>query len=361
PVGSCRRLVKGTRRSPRDQSAQAPHLRLGGRSVNLLWTIPLAIVVLSIGWGACSALRTLPAVQGFIAQYPGSVVPPGKPQGFPWWLRWQHFLNLLFLVPLVRSGLQLWAGRPRLYWQSPPRSGAEWLRIRDQSPGGRSIRDDAVSLPGWLGLPGQRHASGIARWWHLGVDMLWLANGTVFYILLFSTGQWARIVPTSWDIFPNALSALIQYLSLDFPNQNSWTAYNALQLLAYFITVFVAAPLAVVTGLLQSPVISRKLRATASRWANPEVARSAHVLVLGWFIAFIAVHVTMVFATGALTNLNHITTGRNDQSWAGAVLFGIGTLVVAVVWAAATPLTRRHPHLVQRAAQRLLGRLSRLF
>ncbi len=353
--------MKGTRRSPRDQSAQAPHLRLGGRSVNLLWTIPLAIVVLSIGWGACSALRTLPAVQGFIAQYPGSVVPPGKPQGFPWWLRWQHFLNLLFLVPLVRSGLQLWAGRPRLYWQSPPRSGAEWLRIRDQSPGGRSIRDDAVSLPGWLGLPGQRHASGIARWWHLGVDMLWLANGTVFYILLFSTGQWARIVPTSWDIFPNALSALIQYLSLDFPNQNSWTAYNALQLLAYFITVFVAAPLAVVTGLLQSPVISRKLRATASRWANPEVARSAHVLVLGWFIAFIAVHVTMVFATGALTNLNHITTGRNDQSWAGAVLFGIGTLVVAVVWAAATPLTRRHPHLVQRAAQRLLGRLSRLF
>jgi hypothetical protein len=33
-----------------------------------------------------------------------------------------------------------------------------------------------------------------------------------------------------------------RYLSLTFPVEESWTRYNSLQQLAYFITVFVAAP-----------------------------------------------------------------------------------------------------------------------
>ncbi len=56
-------------------------------------------------------------------------------------------------------------------------------------------------------------------------------------------------------MFPNALSLLIQYLSLDWPTDQGWVAYNGLQLLAYFITVFVAAPLALITGLGMSPAL----------------------------------------------------------------------------------------------------------
>ena len=64
-------------------------------------------------------------------------------------------------------------------------------------------------------------------------------------MVLFVTGQWMRIVPTSWDVFPNAVSAALQYVSLDWPTENGWVNYNALQLLAYFTTVFIAAPLAI--------------------------------------------------------------------------------------------------------------------
>ena len=63
-------------------------------------------------------------------------------------------------------------------------------------------KQDSVSLPGQVGLPGLRHSIGLARWWHLGIDALWLLNGVVFYVLLFATGQWRRIVPTSWEVFP---------------------------------------------------------------------------------------------------------------------------------------------------------------
>ena len=67
-----------------------------------------------------------------------------------------------------------------------------------------TAKQDSVTLPGQVGLPGLRHSIGLARWWHLGVDVLWLANGLVFYVLLFSTGQWRRIVPTTWQVFPSA-------------------------------------------------------------------------------------------------------------------------------------------------------------
>ena len=76
--------------------------------------------------------------------------------------------------------------------------------------------------------------------------MLWLLNGLVFYVLLFATGQWRRVVPTSWDVLPNAASVALQYLSLDWPTENGWVAYNSLQILAYFVTIFIAAPLALV-------------------------------------------------------------------------------------------------------------------
>lgn len=339
-----------------------PRLRVSGRWVNLLWVIPVATVLLLFAVAVAVLLRGLPAVQDFIAANPGQV-PTEASHSFPWWLRWQHFLNVLFLIPILRSGLQILAGRPRVYWRRPGIPGREWLRMQKEMPvtDGWSAKDDAVQLRGWVGLPGRRHSTGLARSWHLGLDMLWLVNGILFYVLLFTTGQWIRIVPTSWDVFPNALSTLVQYLSLDFPHHDSWVAYNGLQLLAYFVTVFIAAPAAVLTGLLQSPLISQRLHAAHSRLVNVEVARSVHVLVLGWFIVFTIVHVTLVFATGALTNLNHITTGNNDDSWAGAALFAVGVTVIAGVWIAATPITLRRPQLIQRISRALLGPFKRLF
>ena len=38
------------------------------------------------------------------------------PYGFPAWLRITHYVNFLFLVLLIRSGLQILMDHPRLYW-----------------------------------------------------------------------------------------------------------------------------------------------------------------------------------------------------------------------------------------------------
>jgi thiosulfate reductase cytochrome b subunit len=185
----------------------------------------------------------------------------------------------------------------------------------------------------------------LARWWHFSLDTFWVLNGVVFYILMFFTGQWHRLAPVSWELVPNAVSVALQYFSLDFPPSSGWAQYNALQMLAYFTTVFVAAPLALITGFLQSPAVATKLSSGRGIF-NRQVARTVHFIVLLYFISFIATHVVMVFITGAVVNLNHITRGVDAADWSGVMLFAIGISIIVVLWIAATPFTLRFPRVV---------------
>ena len=264
------------------EMATLPQVRAGGRWLS---TPQIVSVLLPIAVAAALALvlgarelRTLPEVQAFIARYPGTgAFAPPVESGFPGWLRAQHFLNFFLLLFLMRSGLQILADHPRLYLDPHCTPGKEWLRLRGPVPvdGVWTAKQDSVALPQWLGLPGIRHSIGLARWWHATLDTLWLANGLLFYGLLFSTDQWMRIVPQSWDVFPNAASTALQYASLDFPPAGGWHQYNGLQALAYFTTVFVAAPLAVGTGVLQAPAVAARFR-TAMGVLNRQVARTIH-------------------------------------------------------------------------------------
>lgn len=127
-----------------------------------------------------------------------------------------------------------------------------------------TAKQDSISLPGQVGLSGLRHSFDLTRRWHLSVDAVWLLNGVVFHVLLFATGRWQRLVPTGWTVFPDALSTLVQYLSLNWPADHAWVAYNGLQLIAYFITVFIAAPLALITGLGMSPALSTRFKRICS-------------------------------------------------------------------------------------------------
>ena len=244
------------------QAGVVPKVRFGRHWVNALWALPLIFALLVIGVAVAQALRQVPVVQEFLVRYPGiptSAIPVTT--GFPGWLRLLHFLNLFFMAFIIRAGVQILADHPRLYWKRDCTPGSEWFRFQKAVPEGRiwTAKDDSVTLPSWLGIPGIRHSIGLARWWHFSVTLLWMINGIVYYVLLFATGQWLRIVPTTWDVFANAVSTAVQYLSLTFPTDESWTRYNGLQQLTYFITVFIAAPTSIVTGLMQSPAISNRL------------------------------------------------------------------------------------------------------
>jgi sulfoxide reductase catalytic subunit YedY len=343
----------------------APRVRIGrSRWFTLTWLIPIGLAALVVAIATAKGLRDTAVVQRFIDRYPGTpqVSASAARVGIPAWTGVLHFFNLFLLIFIIRSGVQILADHPRLYWTRHSTPGRDWFRVQKPVPADPlwTAKQDSISLPGQVGLPGLRHSIGLARWWHLGTDAVWTLNGLVFYVLLFSTGQWRRIVPTTWDVFPQAGSVLIQYLSLDWPTEHGWVAYNGMQQLAYFITVFVAAPLALMTGLGMSPALSTRFK-RISRILSIQAARSLHFLVLVWFLLFIVMHVTLVFSTGLLSNLNHMYGARDDTGWLGFWVFAGSMVVVIVAWVAATPVTLRHPRLVQRVGFALIGPAQRLF
>ncbi len=346
------------------QYGVAPRIRIGrDKWFNLLWLIPIGFLLAVIAVAVAKGLRGIPAVESFVADHPGmSELPVGAPVGFPAWLAWQHVLNAFFMIFIIRAGLTILSDHPRLYWTRHSTPGKDWFRIQKPVPPDPlyTAKADSITLPNGVGLPGRRHSIGLARWWHLGVDTLWLANGVLFYVLLFLSGQWVRVVPLHWDVIPNAASVALQYASLDWPLETGWTNYNSLQLIAYFITVFVAAPLALITGLGMSPALSTKFRRISSVFSI-QVARSLHFFVLCWFLVFIVAHVSLVLTTGALRNLNHMYAVRNDESWLGFWFFMLAMVVFIVGWVGATPLTYRHPRIVQRVGYALIGPAQRLF
>jgi len=278
----------------------------------LIWIIPLVIVVGAILVFAAQAFRASTAGTDFLKTYPGrSELPKWAPVGFPAWLQWQHFLSAFFILLIVRTGIQIrTTRRPPAYW------------TRNNS--------------GLVKTKGQPVRIGLSLWFHLSVDILWILNGALFYVLLFSTGQWVRIIPVHWDVFPNAISAGIQYASLNWPTEDGWSNYNALQLVTYFLTVFIAAPLAILTGVRMVPGLAVRFQ-KIDKIYPVSLARKVHFPVMIYFVAFTVVHVTLVLATGALRNLNHMYAGRDDQNWIGFGIFAGSVVLMIAAWIAVRP------------------------
>lgn len=237
-------------------------------------------------------------------------MPESAPVGIPVWLNWAHFFNMFLMVLIIRTGLQVRGQRkPEAYWR--PKKGGKKISL--------------------------------VLWFHLVLDVLWVLNGVIFTILLFATDQWMRIVPTSWDVFPNAVSAGLQYLSLDWPTENGWVYYNALQQLAYFVTVFVAAPLAIASGARMSMWWRNEWK-TANKLFPAPVARAVHFPVLVYFLVFVVVHVGLVLTTGVLRNLNTMYAARGSvdpneyaSDWTGLIMFLVSLVVVAAAVVVARP------------------------
>lgn len=272
-----------------------------------------AVVVAFIVVLAARGLRSLESIQTFVSTYDGhSTMPDSAPTGMPWWMGWQHFFNMFFIALIIRTGLQIrQEKRPAAMWT--PRAGSIY------SP--KSNVPKKVSITTWL---------------HQTLDVLWVVNGLIFVVLLVVTGHWMRIVPTSWDIFPNMASVALQYASFDWPAENGWIHYNALQMVSYFLVVFIAAPLAVLTGVRMSSWWPNT-NAILNKIYPVEVARMVHFPVMLFFVFFVMAHVFLVFTTGALRNLNHMYTSRDVADFWGLVVFLVSVGGTALVWVVLRP------------------------
>lgn len=331
--------------------AASPRVRL---STLLPLALPFALLVIAAyaQW-LTTGLPPVPLV--------GHLTPQTatQPYGFPAWIGITHYVNLLFMVLLVRSGLQILMDHPRLYWNVHSTPGTEWIRFTPvQVPLDRpyTAKDDARYLTPWIGLPGGRHTLGLARHWHFVSALFWVLNGIIYVSLLFATDRWSRIVPTSWRILPDAWAVFVHYATFHLPAEpNGFFQYNALQQLSYFAVVFILAPLSILTGPSMSPALVNRFSWYRRLPGNRQVGRSIHFLVLCAYAAFTVVHVTMVVVTGFARNMNHIVIGTDDLLRSGMYIGLSGLVILFLVNVLANFTTWLFPRAVQHVGAALVN------
>jgi methionine sulfoxide reductase catalytic subunit len=305
----------------------------------------LVLTPLIIAWTQ-AALFGLPHLSR--AHFEDAAAPP---LGFPGWVRWSHFFNLLFVFMLMRSGLSILMDHARLYLNDHCTPGTEWLRltpIKVPSDKVWMAKEDARYITPIVATPGYRHTVGLARAWHFITVYGFVLTGVFFVCACLTSGHWHRLVPTSLAAIPDAWRVFVYYATFHLPPEpNGFYAYNPLQQIAYGATVFLLSPLSILTGLAMSPALDNRWPRYAKIFGGRQCARSIHFLILIAFALFVIVHVVLVALTGLRRNMNHIVLGTDDTHWLGLALGIFGLTIVIATWIVAHYISWFSPRTVQ--------------
>jgi sulfoxide reductase catalytic subunit YedY len=281
---------------------------------------------------------------------------------FPVWIRFAHFINIIFITLLIRSGIEILSALPKLYWNDHATPGTEWIKFTKKKMPQDKLwisLEEEESFSSWIALPGHKNL-GLGRHWHFFSIIFWIANGAAYYILLFTSDEWQRLVPTSLSIVPQAIHDAMLYASLHFPPAGH--PYNAIQQLTYFAVVFILGPFMIATGSAMSPAIDARFPWYPKIFRGRQVARSLHFLGLIAFVLFIIIHLTMVTVERFPENMGNIVLGKGTGTSFGVALGLFALLVISVVivhvWATGTSLQK--PRRVQNALDILIMPVKRI-
>ncbi|SON61842.1 Protein-methionine-sulfoxide reductase catalytic subunit MsrP [Mycobacterium simulans] len=281
---------------------------------------------------------------------------------YPVWLRIDHWLNLLLITLVMRSGIEILSTHPKLYWNDDSKPGTEWARFtRKVMPTDRlyDTLDEEEDYHPLISLPGRKQL-GMGRHWHFFGVLGWILVGLSYYILLFATGQWHRYWPYSWSIFAEAWNDIVAYLSFNLPPLLPDEPFDAIQKLTYAGVIFLLAPFMICTGAAQSPAIEARFPWYVQLWGGRQSARSLHFLGLVAFLVFMVIHVSMVFFWGwGRLNAAMIFGAVRSIYLATAVSFAIIGVVIAV-HVAATVWSLRRPQSVQRVLGAVINGVRRI-
>jgi DMSO/TMAO reductase YedYZ molybdopterin-dependent catalytic subunit/thiosulfate reductase cytochrome b subunit len=275
---------------------------------------------------------------------------------FPFWLRFAHFINVIFITLLIRSGIEILAALPKLYWKDHALPGTEWIKFtKREVPKDRlwtSLEEEEPFSP-WIALPGRKNL-GLGRHWHFFSAIFWGLNGIFYYVLLFTSGEWVRLIPTSPSIFSEALKTALIYATLQSPPPGD--PYNPLQQLTYFGVVFMLGPFMIATGAAMSPAIDARFPWYPKIFGGRQAARSLHFLGMAAFVLFIIAHILLVVVERFPQNMGNILLGSGEgvSLFAAIGLFAFYIAVVVIVHAWATSISLLKSRLMQNALDKVI-------
>ncbi len=278
------------------------------------------------------------------------------PPFYPWFVIVAHLLNIVLLLMLGRSGIEVLSSFPKLYWHDSCPPGREWARFSRRMYGADSRRpwttlDEEEAWNPVVAMPGHKNL-GIGRHWHFLTIHFWIATGIVYLVFVFASGYWRYLVPTDVSIVPEAIGAIGTYLQFELPEQLTGQPFNAAQKLAYFSVIFLLAPLQIASGAAMSPSVIGRFPWYGRLFGGKQGARSVHFLGMCAFAGFVVVHTAMVVVHGLPKELAKIVLGSEEANRTLAtIIAGIVTVLIVLLHLALTVWARLRP----RTAQHVLG------
>ena len=216
------------------------------------------------------------------------------------WVRVTHWILSAGILTLAFSGFVMLMAHPRLYWGD---AGNDLTPALIELPISRNFRHggwaertpisgndagiisanrtfDTFNQNGW-----GRSLHFLAAWFLVLVGSAYLLAGILGGH--FQAHLWPRVRPTSGG-----------------PN------YGLLQKCAYSAVVFLAAPLAVLTGLTMSPRVSAAFPVLLGVFGGAQSARTLHFAAFFGLVLFAIVHVVMVIRSGFRRQMRAMTFGE---------------------------------------------------
>lgn len=209
-----------------------------------------------------------------------------------------HWINLVCMVILFMSGLNISNAHPRLYWGDwgfAPEDA--WLIV--------------PRFPDWMTIPGRYSLAG-AREWHVLMAWPFALGLLLVWIAMLANRHFSRDLTTSraeWR-WTAIRSDVAKHLRLDF--HHSGSKFNFLQKLAYGLVFGVLLPGLIATGMGISPGMEPLLSPMIELVGGRQSVRSLHFIFAWLLFGFFVVHVLLVLLSNPFRQLRDIITGGRD-------------------------------------------------
>ena len=221
-------------------------------------------------------------------------------------VRVTHWVNVLCLVVLLMSGMQIYNAHAALYWGNDSHFEKPLFQLpARQTEDGEETR----AIPYWLTLPGY-HDLATGRRWHLFFAWVFVLNGAVYLTSGIVSGHFRRDLAPTRPQLRHIGSSFLEHLKLRFPKGEEAKQYNVLQKLAYLAVIFILLPVIVLAGFNMSPALNAAFPWLLDLFGGRQSARTIHFVAANFIVLFFLVHVAMVIVSGLWNNLRSMITGR---------------------------------------------------
>ena len=228
--------------------------------------------------------------------HPDRPLPGGRTDTYrhPPLVRISHWLNVIAVVVLIMSGLNILLAHPHLYWGVRSTFADPWISI--------------PALPTWLLIPQGRNLAE-ARNYHFLFAWVFVINGLIYLAYGFVTRRFGRrIWPTATDL-KGLGPSVVEHARFHFPTDDHARTYNVIQKLTYAAVILIILPMMLITGLSMSPGFNAVGGILLEIMGGRQSARTLHFISAGLIVGFIVIHVGLVIWTGLFNNMRAMITG----------------------------------------------------